>query len=224
MRAHGIRLWKHSKNPHNPLNWNTFLINESLFTIPQRLLYNIQLFCILSCSVQHWLFLTFKPPLSLFAVLSPNNLLHLPPPCSLSPVFLHSSFQGHIHQVIMALNLKFIQYIQTSPKHKCSNTCTLTWPRACVGWSQAWINWWSFLSCSLCASLIKLQRHTNTCLAKEVHICHFPYTVHQRWSVPPRQAHKAQWQLDGWAEGVRDVAYDSNTEALVFSEVGCIIH
>lgn len=161
--------------------------------------------------------LTFSISCSPLAVLSPrHNLPHI---CHLPPyphTFLsHPSKDTSSGSLSSSCWHKFEAHLYgplTNTQH------TLTWPRAKAWWSRVELNWWSILwhlTC-VCFCLCVCLFHKNANTHTYARICS-QTNLNLLECGCSRQAHKARWQLEGWAEGVREVAYDSDTKALVFS-------
>lgn len=74
------------------------------------------------------------------------------------------------------INLK---YIYTDRSQIQSPKCILTWPRACIWWSQVELMQWPFPYCNLCMWLFHkiANTHVQACVDKQRHICHFRHAV-----------------------------------------------
>lgn len=166
--------------------------------------------CILSCSHSAFLALLLaclSPGRSVSCIISPISATFLPFPSVSQFIPPRTHPPGH-YLLPAGINLKHIcpdRWQTQTPK------CTRSWPRAGVWWSQVELNWRSILPHNPCTCAFhKNAKHTRACICSQTNSNIFTCRC-------PRQAHKAWWQLEGRAEGVREVAYDSDTKALVFS-------
>lgn len=184
--------------------------------MPSCLLYSLSHLIL----IQHF-FLSNHLPLSLCrsisCIISPTSVTFLLFPSVFQ--FIPPRTHPPSHYLLPAgINLK---YTYTDRSQIQSPKCILTWPRACVWWSQVELMQWPFPYCNLCMWLFHKIANTHMCrhvLTNEITSVIFAMLSNAGRQNPVTVGGSSRRQ-------VKEVAYDdNNTKALVFSKGGCIMH